>query len=310
MSTGIVPNFALIANGSDITSVVQANLSSLTMTDATGYESDSLVIELASTDPANPIRKPPTGAELSLFLGYDGTTINMGMFVADEVEIRGWPEVVTIRARSAIYAPTPAGKTDLQTQYTQVWAAGTTIGVLVQTIAKRHGLAGSTSSALASIPLPHVMQDAESDLNLLTRLAQQYDAVLKVANGQLLFYARATGLSVSGQPLPAITVQASQASSFGMNEQTRANAGTVVACYHVHKTAQKHVVSVGQGEPVKRIRQHFPDQATALAAAKALLAQSIRAQTRLTLSLEGDPAFLAEAPSRSPGFIRTCRPDG
>lgn len=302
MTAGIRPNVSVIANGTDITASISARLSSLRLTDGTGYESDEVEIILADTEPTNPVRKPPVGAELQIYLGYDGAGTNLGTYVCDEVEIAGWPATMTIRCRSAIYAPTPGGKIGLQTQFTQIWKPGTTIGALVQTVAKRHGMEAAVSSSLASIQLPHIAQDAESDLNLLTRLAQQYDAVFKVAGGQLLFYLRGTGLAVSGQALPTIAVQARDVTDFSFCEQTRGTAGTIVAFYYDKAGAKKHVVSVGEGDPVKQIRYHFPDQAAALSAAKALLAQSARAQTQISFSLPGDPAYQAEAPLTISGF--------
>ncbi len=302
LSVGVKPNVQLLANGADITGTVMSRFSGLHLTDGTGFESDELVIEFTDADTNNPLRKPPKGAELAAFMGYDGTFIYMGAFVVDEITMKGWPGTMAIRARSAVYAPTPAGKIGLQTQFVQTWADGTTIGALVETVAKRHGLSAQVSASLASIALPHINQDSESDLNLLSRIAQKYDAVFKPANGALLFYPRGTGQTVAGAPLPAVTLTPGDVATFEMTEQARETAGTAVAFYHVHHDATRHEISVGSGDPVRRLRMGFTNQAEALAAAKASLAKAERSQQVLRITMAGDPTITAEAPLSLRGF--------
>ncbi|WP_441253575.1 phage late control D family protein [Bradyrhizobium sp. 613_E4_N2_2] len=250
---------------------------------------------LADTDPLRPIKKPPTGAELEVFIGYDGTTRRMGMFVVDEIELEGWPQTMTIRARASTYEGTPKGKTDFQTQKTHSWPAGTTIGAMVSKMAKDHGMESAVSPSLASVQLPHIDQTAESDISFLVRLARKYDAIAKPAGGKLLFVKRGDSKSASGADMPAVTVVPSDLKGFSYSERTRESPGTVVAFWHDKGKAKHHEVIVGKGDPVKRLRFGFKNEDMAKSAAEAELSRRARGEISLELTLPGDENLSAEA---------------
>ena len=54
--------------------------------------------------------------------------------------------------------------------------------------------------------IEHIDQTNESDANLLTRLANMFDAVFTVKDGKLLFLKTGFGVSASGKPLPAVHI--------------------------------------------------------------------------------------------------------
>jgi phage protein D len=301
-AAGIAPAFHLVANDKDITAAVAARFSSLRLTDGTGDESDTLELVLADTDPATPLRKPPVGAELKLFLGYDGVATYMGLYVCDEIRMGGWPGTMTLVGRAAVWAETPKGKADFQTQFTQTWKEGTTIGAMVRTMAKRHGMTAAISSSLDSVQLPHTNQDCASDVNLLLRLSRRYDATVKIAGGVLAFAKRGEAKALSGQQLPTVTIKPADVSWWRLTESNRDSVGTMVAFWHDGHKGQRHEIAVGTGSPTRRIRSGFKTQADALAAAKAALARALRAQKRLEMSLEGHPDLQAEGPLVLEGF--------
>jgi uncharacterized protein len=295
-AAGIRPTFRLVANTKDVTATILDRFSSLRLTDTTGDEADTLEVVLADHDPQNPIRKPQKGAELELFLGYDTLATRMGLFALDEIRMGGWPGTMTLCGRAAIYAETPKGKKDFQTQFTQSWKAGTKLGDMVRTLAKRHGMAAAISASLDGVQLPHIQQDSESDINLLLRLAKRYDAIAKPAGGVLVFAKRGEAKTLSGQQLATVVIRPAQVAWWTMTESHRDSAGTVAAYYHAGHQGVRHEIKVGTGEPVKRIRTWFVNQAEALAAAKAALARANRAQQRLELRMDGHPDLMAEAP--------------
>lgn len=302
MGLNITPQFRLVANSEDITAAIRDRFKNLRLTDEAGTTSDTLEVELADHDPARPIAIPPTGAELELFLGYDGSVRRMGLFVCDEVELSGWPGTMILRARAAPYEKSTQGKTDLQTQKTRSWKAGTTIGAMVRKIAQEHGLESAVSESLASIALPHTDQSQESDMNLLVRLAKRYDAIAKPAGGKLIFAKRGDGKSASGQDLPNVTLKAGDCSRFSVTIARRDSPGTVVAYYRDVKAAKRKEVKVGDGDPVRRLRMAYKDQASAKAAAEAEQAKRARAEAKLRVSFPGDPQVTAEAKLTLVGF--------
>jgi phage protein D len=308
LTTGIRPTWRLVANSRDITDTIAARFVSLRLTDEAGLTADTLEIVLADTDPNNPVQVPPRGAELELFLGYDGQAQHMGLFVCDEVELDGWPGAMTIRARAAVYEGTPKGKTDLQTQKSRSWPDRTTLGALVQKIAKEHGMAGVLSPSLVSIVLPHYDQTEESDVSFLSRVAKRYDAVVKPAGGKLILSKRGEGKSASGDDLAAVSLTAGDVTSYRLTLSTREAPGTVVAFWHDKGMAKRQEIHVGNGDPVKQIRHHFPNAAAATAAAQAEMERRMRGQERLNLTLPGSPDLVAEC-SLSVSGIRS-RVDG
>lgn len=300
--TGTEPTFMVLANQLDITAAIAERFISLTLSDAVGMESDLLEITLADNDPDAPIAIPPTGAELNLFLGYDGINMPMGLFVCDEVEVAGWPGEMVIRARAAVYDKSKGGKSDLQTQKTRSWEKGTKLGDMVAKIAKEHGLEPSVAASLKSIALPHTDQADESDINLLTRLAKKYDAIVKPANGKLVLAKRGESKSVGGETLAPVFLVPGDCSAFRLVLAKRETAGMVVAYWHAVKQAKRNEVKVGRGEPVRRLKQYYPTEEMALAAARADLSRRQRAQETVSLSCTGSPLIAAEAPLTLAGF--------
>lgn len=296
LTTGIRPDWRLIANSEDVTAKILERFISLSLTDETGMDSDVLEIILSDNDPANPLRKPPKGSELRLSLGYDGVLKDMGLFVLDEAELSGWPGEMVLRARAAIFGKSKGGKTNLQTQKNRSWPKGTKLGAVVAKIAKDHGMESAVSSALKGVVLPHLDQADESDMNLLIRLAKKYDAVVKPADGKIILAKRGEAKSVGGQDLPTITLEPDQCGRWRYVESSRETAGMVVAYWHEVKQAKRNEVKVGEGEPVTRLKTYYPTQEMALAAARADLAKRSRGAETFSVQVVGAPEYAAECP--------------
>lgn len=297
---GLRPEYRVVANGGDITATIADRLVSLSYSDEAGIESDRLEITLA--DHLAPIELPQTGAELELFLGYDGAAERMGLFVVDELELQGWPAAMTIRARAAVQTKSKGGKSDLQSQKTRSWDAGTKLGDLVKKIASEHGLQAVVAKSLQAIALPHTDQTRESDLHLLTRLAKRYDAVVKPADGKLVVTKRGEGKTASGQDLEAITLAPADCTAWRCTIARRDSPGTVRAFYHVTGAAERRKAEFGEGEPVRELRQVFPTEAAASDAARAEYQRRQRGESQLSVTLPGRPELIAEARLALAGF--------
>src|ERR1700754_1190564 len=97
------------------------------------------------------------------------------------------------------------------------------LGALVRNIAASSGLTAAVSSTFDNIKIPHIDQTNESDMNLLTRLARNYGAVMKPTSGHLVFAKKGAGTSVTGKPLGKITIDRSECSSYSAEWSKRAN---------------------------------------------------------------------------------------
>jgi uncharacterized protein len=298
----ISPATRILANDRDITAAIASRFRSLRLTDEAGVEADTLELVLADHDPANRIKMPPRGAELEVFLGYDGRPVRMGLYVCDEIEFTGWPDTMTIRARAATYEDTPKGKKDLQTQKARSWPSGTTIGAMVGKIAQEHGMQAAVAKSLAPIALPHLDQTEESDISFLLRVLKKYGAVVKPAGGKLVVAKRGESKTVSGKDLPTVTMRPTDVGTWTFRASSKESPGTVVAHYRDTKQAKAVEVKVGKGEPVKRLRHANPDAASARAAAQAELDKRERGEQTFSAVMEGRPDLVAEGRLVLEGF--------
>ena len=284
------PFFKLAANGTDISADVDRRLIELRVTDISGEESDTLDVRMEDVTKPQLIL-PPTGAELEVFIGYDGNGVRKGLFVADEINIGGPPSYMTIRARSAPFSIGSMGT--MQEQKTRSWD-NVSIVDLVHTIAQEHGLEPVVSSDYLGVPLGHIDQIDESDMHLLTRIARDNGAIAKPANGTLIFAPRAASKAASGTALPTVALTMGDISRWDVVIADRSNFRTVVASWHDLATGLRRDAMAGTGEPVHRMRQTFPDEASALRAARSRLAAFQRGASRLSLDLPGRPDLTAD----------------
>lgn len=297
----MTPAFRVVANRADITATILDRFISLRLTDEAGFTSDMVEITLADR-PTSPIQLPETGAELEVFLGYDGLVQRMGLFVVDEVELTGWPSAMTIRGKAAPYDTSKGGKTDLQTQKSRSWPKGTKLGDLVAKIAKEHGMEPAVSQSLKTVSLPHLDQSEESDISFLVRVGKRYDAIVKPAGGKLVVAKAGESKAASGESMPAVAVHSGQTSRYSMTMARRESPGTVIAYHHNKRTAKRVPVQVGSGEPVRRLRHWYQDEAAAQAAAQAELDRRTRGEQTLSLTMPGDPQLSAESRLVASGF--------
>lgn len=194
----IAPDFSLSLQENDITQNIRPRLISLSLTDNRGFEADQLDIELDDSDGL--MVMPQRNAVLALSLGWKGAPLTpKGLFTVDEVEHRGAPDTLTIRARSADF------RGSLNTRRDESYH-DTTLSDIVQKVAARNKLKATLAAGLGSIKVSHIDQTQETDAAFITRLASLNGAVAAVKNGALLFMRPGNGTSVSGKPLPVFTL--------------------------------------------------------------------------------------------------------
>lgn len=299
-AVGIAPKFVITANGADISSKINSRLISLRYSDSAGFNSDSLEFTISDGIESSPVEMPKTGAEIELSLGYDARVVKMGRFIVDEVTREGWPETISVRARSASFDKGKNGEKQLQTQRNKKREKGT-FKKLVETIAKENGLQANVSQSLGSIDLGVQHQIDESDLHFLIRIARRLDGVIKVADGRLMAVKKSENKTMSGSSL-AFSISPSEVTSYRLTLAKREESGSVRAYWHEHKKAKRHAVTVGEGDPETSLKGQYIDKDSAEAAAKSELARRGRQKEKLELTLPGHPELAAEAKVTLSGF--------
>lgn len=322
------PAYRLLLNGKDITTSFAGRLISLTLTDNRGFESDELEIVLDDSD--GKLDLPPRGVVLEAALGWKGTAlVDKGSFTVDEVEHAGAPDTLTIRARATDL------RAGIATKRERSWHK-TTVAKIVEAIAKANGLTPVVSDWLAKRPVDHIDQTNESDANLLTRLAQQHDAIATVKRGRLLFIKAGDAESATGKPFPLVQIARASGDRHRFAVADR-NAYTAVKAYwHNLNKATKGEVIVDanttferrsgvtkRGKPTKRkhltatqvkatepsaqnfkvLRHIYATETTALQAAKAAWEKIQRGVAEFSITLDhGRPEIFPELPAKVSGF--------
>lgn len=305
----MTPTFRIFADSRDMTAAVKDRLLEILVIDEAGIESDSLKLSLDDRrgEDDSIAQLPSIGTKLAVSLGYLETSlINMGSYVVDEIEIRSPPRTLDVMAKAADMTGA------LRSPKTRSWddmddSEALTLGKIVRIIAAEHGYIPKVAPELAAISYDHIDQTEESDMNLLTRLADKVDAIAKPVDGYLLLYDKSSVKSVSGKDVPIITLSEPQLIEWTYRYSARKPAGKVSsdaghdapivtggikAYYWDFAQAERQEVTVGKA-PYESLRHVYSTKADAERAAKSKKNTGDRLQGELSFSLPGNPSLMA-----------------
>ncbi len=231
----------------DISQLISDRLINLTLTDSRGFEADQLDLTLDDSDGL--LDLPPRAAILSLGFGWKSESIvYKGEYTVDEVEHSGSPDIVTIRARSA----------DMRCsllEHKERSFHKKTIKQIVEQIASENKLTPMVSKSFANQKIEHIDQSGESSINLLSRMAKEYDAIATVKNGNLLFIEAGQGKTASGQNLPEIYITRNQGDQHRYSIAECENYKAVKAYYHDTNTGKRGEVYFDENSKIEKYRK-------------------------------------------------------
>lgn len=283
------PVVDITVDGVSLNSIIRRRLIRLTHTDNRGFEADTVDIELDDSDGA--LDLPPRGAEIALAFGWTSPgPVPKGTYTVDEVTHGGAPDVLTIRAKSADL------RAGLAQQRERSWHA-TTLGAIVRTIADENDLKPVIPASLAAQAIDHIDQTNESGANLLTRLAQQFDAIATVKDGRLIFMPAGGGITASGKPIPAVIIKRQSGDHHQFAIADRATYTAVRALYHDTGLAVKGEVlwgnaedSAERGKPVSAATQPTTGQYKAVSGTYASRAKALKAAQKAWKAMKANKA--------------------
>ena len=282
------PKYKIMANGGDITPLLNGRLLSLEITDEIGIVSDSLTMEIDNRDDALDV--PSRGAELVVFLGYEQLTA-MGRFIVDEIEIKSPPSTMIITARASDSMLNNVA--EFKSPQTYSWDKQE-LKEIVETIASRYGLEPSIAQEFDELFINHIDQTDESDCAFIQRLASDSNAVVKVAGGKLLFIAPLSGQFPDGTSMPVQNIT-KDITAYHYKLTERGKYDQVIAKYYDFDNAEEEQVSVGGGSPTFTLRDTFINESVATARAKRKLIDIRSGTETLTLDMVGNPSLGAES---------------
>ncbi|QOY23260.1 phage late control D family protein [Xanthomonas citri] len=272
-----IPQWRVVLDGVDLTERIAPRLLDLTLTECRGGEADQLDLRIHDHD--GKMALPKRGVRLAVALGWKATgLVDKGTFIVDEVEYSGAPDIIAVRARSADLTA------NMRIRRERSWH-DTTLGAVLNTLAGEHALTPRVAEALAKIKLPHLDQANESDMNLLTRLGQRFNAVATVKAGALVFAPIGAGTTATGKPLPTATLTRRDGDQHRYSVADR-DAYTGVRAYWVDKgKARRQSVLVGTDDNAKRLQESYADEETARQHAHAELERVKRGMAKIDYTL-------------------------
>jgi phage protein D len=311
------PDYQILVNGKDISPKVKTRLMSLRLTDNRGFEADSIEVQLDDAD--GELAMPPKGATMQVRIGWKGSSlVDKGTYTIDELEHSGPPDAITIRGKSADMRGT------LQQSREQSFHQQS-VSSIIDVIAARHQLKAKISDNLKMEFIDHIDQANESDANFLSRLAEQFDAIATVKNGNLLFLQAGLAHNASGIALDRVDITRQSGDSHYFGVADRDAYSGVVAYWQNDKAAKRQTVKakkpteakpsdvkvivgekeimVGSNDNVKTLRHTYANKQNAERAARAMWDKLQRGVATFTITLAmGRPELFPELPVNVSGF--------
>lgn len=291
------PVFRIVADGKDITALINDRLLLLRTTDKPGMDSDEF--ELRIDDRDGQVALPARGAAIEVHLGYAGQVLTrLGRYAVDEVELSGPPDRIVIRGKASDMRG--SGKTVRSGSWENV-----TLQQIVRDIAARNGW---QPVCPLTVQVPRIDQFNESDFNFITRLGRLFDCTAKVANGSLLVMPRQAGKSASGKALGNVRISRSDVRSWQLRMNDKGTHKAVKTRHLDSKTGRQTVVDLNNdGAPhdlsaVHTDRHLYPNRNAAEQAAKARLAALNRSTANLRLEMPGRTDLFVERTLDAQGF--------
>lgn len=260
------------------------------VTDGQGQESDSVDLTLDDRDQAIPI--PPQGATLSVSIGYLETgVIFKGTYTVDSMRVSAPPYQVKVRAKAV----------DMKGTFKQKGSKGfenKTVGDIVQDISGKNGYAARISPGLAAHKVDYIAQSDESGMHFLTRLANDYDAFFKVANGQVIFAEKGDLLAVSGAALGGCIVTLGNIISYDCEvmQRPRAKEGEKKGWDRKKGKSFTEKSSSLKGKSADRHRYLSSEKGDAKRKSKGRANKAKRERGTLSITIVGTPGVTAESP--------------
>lgn len=282
------PIFRVEVDGVDISPQMATRLMSLNIKDNRGLVVDTVDIELDDSDGL--LNIPPKGAIIQVWLGWSNTGLfDKGKYKVDSTSHRGTPDVLSI---SAMANDVSEG---LKQKRERSWS-DKTIQEIFEKVGAEYELKVIVHEKFASKKIKYIAQN-ESDANLITRIADENDAIATVKNGHLILLPRGASQTVSGLDLPRVQITRNKGDQHNYTNGTGTdNITGVKAYYYTENKAKKlHVVVGDNDDNTKEIRYVHRDKTTAELAANAEYNRCKRTAQKLTYTLAfGDPTLIPE----------------
>lgn len=245
----VTPQYEVKVNGKSETTNLKDKLLNLVIKDETANFSDELILKIKGK-----YERVKYGdiIEVSIFYKEDTNVLTCGSFYVQSTT-RFNDQTLIIHATSTNFLESL--KERRSKSYKQL-----SLAQLCSMLANRHGL--TFKSDVGDIFIEHIDQTNESDLNLLLRLAKQYNLVFNMKEKFLMLLKHEQALEY--------TVDAKEVEHLRIKHMNKTQYKSCKAVWHDMKENLSKEVIVGSGEPCFKIESYFqsPTEAKNIATAK------------------------------------------
>lgn len=264
--------------------------------DAAGVESDTLKLTV-NTEGLDGL--PSLDGKIGLRVGYAETAlVDKGEFVVTRTTPQLFPSRLLIVATAAPFKV--ADESGFKARRSASYGP-TTLGALFRELVGRHGFSPRVAPELDAVPIEHIDQTSETDMGFLTRLARRFDAVAKPVNEMYVLARRGQVKSLSGKPLPPVTLSVTKDNRPGdsafmmasIDSDARIRIKGVRSAWWDGEAGQEVQVEVGSA-PFRVLRQRYQSAEEARAVASGEFSKARREASTLRIDCPGDPALGAE----------------
>lgn len=267
------------ANGKEITNNILPFFSYLTLTDNKGLESDSFLLGIS--DPSSVLGEPETWVKLS----FSVNGIEKGVFEVNEISGSIHTGDLEISGTALLT------KGDIKIAKSRSFEE-LTVNDLVNKIAKEHGYLSVVGADISNINLGHINQVKESDLNLLTRIAEDNNAAFKISHERLIFIGADSGKNANGDDLPVMDINDPKITTGRWTAKKRDKVGGVKVAWLDEATNQMDYETIGS-PPYKEIKKQVRNKAEAARLAESEFKKLNKMDRDLSLNIPLNVKYMA-----------------
>lgn len=270
----------LEVGGDNVTLSVSKYFSSITVNDNKEGVSDSFTLTL--NDPRGEIVKPSRFKTMSVFING----VNKGDYEINSIGGNIHNTIINISGTSipmsnSLRKPTSNSFTDISLEK------------LSDTIAKKNGLQSVVDVDLKGIIFDQINQVKESDLNLLSRLASDQSASMKVTKNHIVITKRDVANKVNGDALPIMPINDPSVTNGSWEEKSSEASGTIKASWLNENTNLEVYEKDGEGEPVTELPDRYATKKECIAAIKSARGKSDKSEISISLTIPLNVYYIA-----------------
>ena len=273
---GLKVRVDIVVNNKPLSFIVGKELSSLELVDEVGFLSDQLTLKFTPG-----FIRPRAGDKIEVFIN----SIDYGVFLVDEsIKTKS---ALTVKAKSANFKDSLKEKKYRSFEKIKVCE-------LIAKIAKEHNLEYKCNIKGF---INHLGQNYESDINLLVKLAKDFNATFNIKKNKILFLDKE-----DTSKLPLFVLSYSQVSDFSIKSSIKPLYNSCKAIWRDTKENKDKSIVIGKEKPELLLKGVFKSEAEARERALAALKNITQGTKKGSITVYGQE-IRAGARLRLVGFF-------